>query len=71
MAGKLLENKVAQSMFDMASKVLGYSLTDLCAQGLLGVDVFGGLRVVGVARVAVPRPIGRLRVGTLLGVACR
>ena len=28
-------------------------------------------RVVGVLRVAVLRPIGRLRVGTLLGVACR
>ena len=33
MAGKLLENKTAQSMFDMAGKVLGYSLVDLCAQG--------------------------------------
>ena len=33
MAGKLLENKVAQSMFDMAGKILGYSLVDLCAQG--------------------------------------
>ncbi len=33
MAGKLLENKTAQSMFDMASKILGYSLVDLCAQG--------------------------------------
>ena len=33
MAGKLLENKIAQSMFDMAGKVLGYSLVDLCAQG--------------------------------------
>ena len=33
MAGKLLENKTAQTMFDMASKILGYSLEDLCAQG--------------------------------------
>jgi len=33
MAAKLLENKTAQSMFDMAGKVLGYSLVDLCAQG--------------------------------------
>ena len=33
MAGKLLENKVAQSMFDLAGKILGYSLVDLCAQG--------------------------------------
>ena len=32
-AAKLLENKMAQSMFDMAGKVLGYSLVDLCAQG--------------------------------------
>ena len=28
-----MENKVAQSMFDMAGKILGYSLVDLCAQG--------------------------------------
>jgi len=33
MAGKLLENATVKSMFDLASKVLGYSLTDLCAQG--------------------------------------
>ena len=33
MAGKLLENKTAKTMFDMASKILGYSLVDLCAQG--------------------------------------
>merc|ERR1711871_666977 len=33
MAGKLLENKTWQSMFDMAGKILGYSLVDLCAQG--------------------------------------
>ena len=33
MAGKLLESREAQQMFDMASKMLGYSLVDLCAQG--------------------------------------
>ena len=33
MADKLLENKVAQSMFDIAGKVLGYSLVDLCKNG--------------------------------------
>jgi [acyl-carrier-protein] S-malonyltransferase len=33
MAAKLLENKTAHSMFDIAGKVLGYSLIDLCAQG--------------------------------------
>jgi [acyl-carrier-protein] S-malonyltransferase len=33
MAAKLLENKIAKSMFDMAGKILGYSLVDLCAQG--------------------------------------
>lgn len=33
MADKLLESKEAQTMFDMASKVLGYSLVDLCAKG--------------------------------------
>ena len=33
MASKLLESKEAQALFDMASKVLGYSLVDLCAQG--------------------------------------
>merc|ERR1719424_2209004 len=31
MAGKLLESREAQQMFDMASKMLGYSLVDLCA----------------------------------------
>jgi len=33
MAAKLLESKEAQAMFDMAAKILGYSLVDLCAQG--------------------------------------
>jgi len=33
MATKLLENSTAQSMFEMASKVLGYDLVGLCAQG--------------------------------------
>ncbi|EOD38405.1 putative S-malonyltransferase, partial [Emiliania huxleyi CCMP1516] len=33
MAAKLLENKTAAAMFEMASKVLGYDLVGLCAQG--------------------------------------
>lgn len=33
MAAKLLENKTVQAMFEMASKVLGYDLVGLCAQG--------------------------------------
>ncbi|KAL1496536.1 hypothetical protein AB1Y20_014142 [Prymnesium parvum] len=33
MAGKLLENATVKSMFDIAGKILGYSLVDLCAQG--------------------------------------
>ena len=33
MAGKLLENKACQAMFDLGSKILGYDLVGLCAQG--------------------------------------
>jgi len=33
MAAKLLENSTVQSMFDLASKILGYSMIDLCSQG--------------------------------------
>lgn len=33
MAGRLLENATVKTMFDMASKILGYSLVELCAQG--------------------------------------
>jgi [acyl-carrier-protein] S-malonyltransferase len=33
MAAKLLENSTVKSMFDLAGKILGYSLLDLCAQG--------------------------------------
>jgi len=33
MANKLLENQTVKAMFDMASKILGYSLVDLCANG--------------------------------------
>ncbi|KAL3894809.1 MAG: hypothetical protein SGPRY_013704 [Prymnesium sp.] len=33
MAGKLLDNSTVKAMFDMAGKILGYSLVDLCAKG--------------------------------------
>ena len=33
MAAKLLENKTVQAMFEMGSKILGYDLVGLCAQG--------------------------------------
>eukprot|EP00316_Scyphosphaera_apsteinii_P008230 CAMPEP_0119298514 /NCGR_PEP_ID=MMETSP1333-20130426/688_1 /TAXON_ID=418940 /ORGANISM="Scyphosphaera apsteinii, Strain RCC1455" /LENGTH=469 /DNA_ID=CAMNT_0007299629 /DNA_START=65 /DNA_END=1474 /DNA_ORIENTATION=+ len=33
MATKLLENKACQALFDLGSKILGYDLVGLCAQG--------------------------------------
>ena len=33
MAAKLLENKAAAALFDLASKVMGYDVVGLCAQG--------------------------------------
>jgi len=33
MAGKLLESKACQALFELASKILGYDLVGLCAQG--------------------------------------
>ena len=46
MAGKLLENSTVKSMFDLATKILGYSLVDLCAQ-----------RAVSTLTLPVCRPV--------------